>query len=219
MIRARCLVSLLLLVAVPAASAGAQSSDSAAAPLVIPGRSVVSSRFGIVATSHPLVSAVGVAILERGGNAVDAAIAANATLGLMEPMNNGMGGDLFAIVYEAKTGKLYGLNASGWAPTGLTPELLASKGLERVPRRGIYSVTVPGTVAGWDALRERFGTMDFDQLLAPAIYYAKSGFAGHRGDGAHVEGIRAHALRDAECEVDISRRRPRSARRRDLPES
>jgi gamma-glutamyltranspeptidase/glutathione hydrolase len=176
MIHASCLVSLILLVALCAPGAGAQSSDSAAAALVVPGRLVVSSRFGIVATSHPLVSAVGVSILERGGNAVDAAIAANATLGLMEPMNNGMGGDLFAIVYEAKTGKLYGLNASGWAPTGLTPELLASKGLKRVPRRGIYSVTVPGTVAGWDALRERFGTMGFDELLAPAIYYAKSGF-------------------------------------------
>jgi gamma-glutamyltranspeptidase/glutathione hydrolase len=167
---------LLLSITLCATSARAQRADSAAAPLVVPGRSVVSSRFGIVASSHPLVSAAGVAILEQGGNAVDAAIAANATLGLMEPMNNGIGGDLFAIVYEAKTGKLYGLNASGWAPTGLTPALLASKGLKRVPRRGIYSVTVPGAVAGWDALRERFGTMSFDKLLAPAIYYAKNGF-------------------------------------------
>lgn len=173
---ARCLASLLLLVTLCTTGAGAQSADSAAAPLVIPGRSIVSSRFGVVATSHPLASAAGVAILERGGNAVDAAIAANATLGLMEPMNNGIGGDLFAIVYEAKTGKLYGLNASGWAPTGLTPAFLASKELDRVPRRGIYSVTVPGTVAGWDALRERFGTMGFDKLLAPAIYYARNGF-------------------------------------------
>jgi gamma-glutamyltranspeptidase/glutathione hydrolase len=176
MIRTTFLLSLSVLGTLCATGAGAQSADSAAAPLVVPGRSVVSSRYGIVASSHPLVSAAGVSILERGGNAIDAAIAANATLGLMEPMNNGMGGDLFAIVYEAKTGKLYGLNASGWAPTGLTPELLASKGLKRVPRRGIYSVTVPGTVAGWDALRERFGTMSFDQLLAPAIYYAKNGF-------------------------------------------
>jgi len=115
-------------------------------------------------------------VLEMGGNAVDAAIAANAVLGLTEPMSDGIGGDLFAIVYEAKTGKLYGLNASGWAPTGLTIEALSRKHIDSMPQQGIYSVTVPGAVAGWDMLRTKFGTMPLDRLLAPAIYYAENGF-------------------------------------------
>ena len=104
-------------------------------------------------------------MLERGGNAVDAAIAANATIGLMEPAMNGIGGDLFVIYYEAKTGKTYGLNSSGWAPTGLTVEFLKSKGFPYMPPSGIYSVTVPGAVAGWDALRSRFGTKPFSEIL------------------------------------------------------
>jgi gamma-glutamyltranspeptidase/glutathione hydrolase len=117
----------------------------------------------------------GVQILERGGNAVDAAIATNAAMGLMEPMSNGIGGDLFAIVYEAKTGKLYGLNSSGWAAKAETPELLASKGITKMPPSGVWTATVPGTVAGWAAMRERFGTKPFSELLAPAIYYAEHG--------------------------------------------
>jgi gamma-glutamyltranspeptidase/glutathione hydrolase len=140
------------------------------------GRSVVATEYGIVAASQPLAARAGVQILERGGNAVDAAIAANATIGLMEPTGNGMGGDLFAIVYWAKTGELIGLNSSGWAPAGLTVELLASKGIEAMPQRGIYSVTVPGVVAGWDALRSRLGTLPFSEILAPAIHYAENGF-------------------------------------------
>src|SRR5215831_16653350 len=140
------------------------------------GRSVVSTQLGIVAASHPLAARAGVEMLERGGNAVDAAIAANATIGLMEPAMNGIGGDLFVLYYEAKTGKMYGLNSGGWAPTGLTPEFLRSKGQNRMPGSGIYSVTVPGAVAGWDALRSRFGTKRFAELLAPAIYYAETGF-------------------------------------------
>ena len=148
-------------------------SDTA---IVVPGRSVVATKFGIVSTSQPLASAAGVQMLAQGGNAVDAIIAANATLGLMEPMMNGIGGDLFAIVYEAKTGKLYGLNAGGWAATGETVDLLASKNITRMPQRGVWSVTVPGAVAGWDALRTKFGTLGFDKLLAPAIYYSENGF-------------------------------------------
>ena len=140
------------------------------------GRSVVSTQLGIVAASHPLAARAGVEMLERGGNAVDAAIAANATIGLMEPAMNGIGGDLFVIYYEAKTGKIYGLNSGGWAPTGLTPEFLRSKDQTRMPASGIYSVTVPGAIAGWDALRSRFGTKPFSELLAPAIYYADNGF-------------------------------------------
>jgi gamma-glutamyltranspeptidase/glutathione hydrolase len=146
------------------------------APLPVQGRSVIQTKFGIVATSQPLASMAGVQILERGGNAVDAAIAANSALGLMEPTSNGIGGDLFAIVYEAKTKKIYGLNSSGWSPKALTPALLASKGITTMPERGVYSVTVPGAVAGWNALHERFGTLPFSTLLAPAIYYAENGF-------------------------------------------
>src|SRR3954468_16394942 len=117
--------------------------------LPVQGRSVIETKFGIVATSQPLASMAGVQILERGGNAMDAAIAANATLGLMEPTSNGIGGDLFAIVYDAKSKKIYGLNSSGWSPKVLTPALLASKGITTMPERGVYTVTVPGTVAGW----------------------------------------------------------------------
>lgn len=141
----------------------------------IPGRSVVMTRYGIVAASQPLAAMAGIQVLERGGNAVDAAIATNAMLGLMEPTSNGIGGDLFAIVYEAKTGRLFGLNSSGWAPQGLTPEFLASKGIKEMPERGVHTVTVPGAVAGWAALRDRFGTLPFSTLLAPAIYYAEKG--------------------------------------------
>jgi gamma-glutamyltranspeptidase / glutathione hydrolase len=139
-------------------------------------RSMVETKFGIVATSQTLASAAGARILETGGNAIDAAIAANAVLGLVEPMSDGIGGDLFAIIYEAKTGKLYGLNASGWAPTGLTIEALEHQHIEKMPRQGIYSVTVPGAVAGWDMMRTRFGTMPLDRILTPAIYYAENGF-------------------------------------------
>jgi gamma-glutamyltranspeptidase/glutathione hydrolase len=155
-------------------AAVALSQSSGPRPVV--GRSVVSTQLGIVAASHPLAARAGVEMLERGGNAVDAAIAANATIGLMEPAMNGIGGDLFVIYYEAKTGKLYGLNSGGWAPTGLTPELLRSKGQTRMPGSGIYSVTVPGAVAGWDVLRSRFGTKPFSELLAPAIHFAEAGF-------------------------------------------
>src|SRR5262249_6113931 len=116
------------------------------------GRSMVITRYGIVATEHPLASQIGADILGRGGNAVDAAVAANAAVGLMAPMANGLGGDMFTIVYEAKSGKLYGLNASGWAPAGLTPEFLGNKGLPRMPTNGIHSVTVPGVVDGWSRL-------------------------------------------------------------------
>jgi gamma-glutamyltranspeptidase/glutathione hydrolase len=145
-------------------------------PLPVPGRSMVITRDGIVATSQPLAARAGVAILERGGNAIDAAIATNAAMGLMEPNGNGIGGDLFAIVYDAKNGTLHGLNASGWAPTGLSAEFLRGKGFSKMPQRGIYSVTVPGVVGGWQALRDKFGRLGFDTLLAPAIHYAEHGF-------------------------------------------
>ncbi|HJU42435.1 MAG TPA: gamma-glutamyltransferase, partial [Vicinamibacterales bacterium] len=151
-----------------------QPPPSARRPVV--GRSVVATTQGIVAASQPLAARAGVQILERGGNAIDAAIAANATIGLMEPTGNGVGGDLFIIYYEAKTGTVHGLNSSGWAPSGLTVDFLESKGIKEMPQRGIYSVTVPGVVAGWDAMRERFGTKPLSEVLAPAIWYAENGF-------------------------------------------
>jgi gamma-glutamyltranspeptidase/glutathione hydrolase len=139
-------------------------------------RSMVITRYGIVATEHPLASQIGATVLSHGGNAIDAAVAANAALGVFAPMANGIGGDLFALVYEAKTGKLYGLNASGWAPAGLTPALLKTKGVADMPQQGIYSVTVPGAVDGWDKLLHRFGRKPLAILLAPAIRYAEEGF-------------------------------------------
>jgi gamma-glutamyltranspeptidase/glutathione hydrolase len=139
-------------------------------------RSMVVTKFGIVATSHALASQAGAQVLARGGSAVDAAIAANAVLGVTEPMMNGIGGDLFAIYWDAKTGKLYGLNSSGWAPQGLTLEYLRGKNAKSMPADGIDTVTVPGTVAGWDALHERFGKVSWKDLFQPAIFYAQSGY-------------------------------------------
>ncbi|MGC2507670.1 MAG: gamma-glutamyltransferase family protein, partial [Candidatus Acidiferrales bacterium] len=109
----------------------------------------------------------------------------NAVMGVVEPMMNGMGGDLFAIVYDAKTQKLYGLNASGWAPAGLTIEFLKSKGITEMPQDGIQSVTVPGAVDGWSKLLARFGTRKFPDVLAPAIYYAREGFPVAEWDAAY----------------------------------
>src|SRR5437867_10836952 len=137
---------------------------------------MVIARQGIVATEHPIASQIGARVLEQGGNAIDAAVATNAAMGVVAPMSNGIGGDLFAIVYEAKTGKLYGLNASGWAPQRLTREFLAGKGITKMPNRGIHSVTVPGTVAGWDLLLKRFGHKSVAQVLAPSIALAERGF-------------------------------------------
>jgi gamma-glutamyltranspeptidase/glutathione hydrolase len=140
-------------------------------------RSMVISRDGIVAAESPLAAQAGVRILENGGNAVDAAIAANAAMGVVEPMMNGVGGDLFAIVYDAKSNKLYGLNASGWAPKDLTIEFLRSKGLREVPEQGIYPVTVPGMVDGWQKLADKFGRKKLAEDLAAAIRIAQDGFA------------------------------------------
>jgi len=139
-------------------------------------RSMVVTRYGIVATSHVQASVAGSQILARGGSAVDAAIAANAVLGVTEPMMNGMGGDLFAIYWEAKTGKLYGLNASGWAPRGLTIEHLKANDVTAMPPNGIDSVTVPGAVAGWQVLHERFGRIPWKDLFKSAILYADDGY-------------------------------------------
>lgn len=148
--------------------------EPTARPLV--GRSAVASRYGVVASSQPLASAVGARVLEAGGSAVDAAIAANAAVGVMEPTGSGLGGDLFALVHEPGPDRLHGLNASGWAPAGLTPERLRAAGLDRMPERGALSVTVPGAVAGWWSLHERFGRLPWAALLEPAAAHAEAGF-------------------------------------------
>jgi len=143
---------------------------------VVSGRSLVATTRGIVAASSPLAAQAGAQMLARGGHAVDAAIAANAVLGVVEPYMNGMGGDLFAMVYDAGRDALYGLNASGPAPGGLSTGVLRRHGLDAMPATGIHSVTVPGAVGGWAALHERFGRLPLADVLAPAAFYAEDGF-------------------------------------------
>jgi gamma-glutamyltranspeptidase / glutathione hydrolase len=148
-------------------------------------RSMVISKGGIVASESPLASQVGVRILEHGGNAVDAAIATNAMMGVVEPMMNGIGGDLFVIVYDAKANKLYGLNASGWAPKGLTIEFLQKQGLKSMPQSGVNSITVPGVVDGWQKLADKFGRKKLKEDLAAAIRTAQDGFPVPEWDAAY----------------------------------
>jgi len=138
---------------------------------------MVPSRYGVVAAESPLAAQTGASILARGGNAVDAALAAAATMAVVAPMDNGLGGDLFALIHDAPAGTLQGLNASGWAPAGLRPEEVRASGSVEMPARGVHSVTVPGVVDGWVKLLERFGTKKFADLLAPAIHVAEEGFA------------------------------------------
>src|SRR6202011_967420 len=130
----------------------------------------------IVAPSQPRAPQAGAQILARGGSAVDAAIAANAVLGLVEPMMDGIGGDLFALYWEAKTGRLVGINASGTAPCGLTPEFFAKQEIKKMPRTGIHSVTVPGAIDGWAKMHQRFGKLPWKDLFTTAIAYAEQGF-------------------------------------------
>ena len=143
-----------------------------------PGRdnafSMTVSQYGITATLQTLASAAGSAILEKGGNAIDAAIAANAAVGVIEPSMNGVGGDLFMIYWDNKAKKLYGLNASGWSPAGWTPETFKEKNVTAL--RGIWSVTVPGVVAGWDEMQKRFGKLSLAEDLKPAEALAEKGF-------------------------------------------
>jgi gamma-glutamyltranspeptidase / glutathione hydrolase len=159
-------------------------------------RSMTISKYGIVATSHTQASVAGAQILARGGSAIDAAIAANAALGVTEPMMNGMGGDLFAIYWEAKSGKLYGLNSSGWAPRALTLEHM--KGASSMPLSGIDTVTVPGAVAGWGALHDRFGRLPWRDLFQPAIFYAEHGYPVPEIIHAYWEGASDWIMNDPE---------------------
>lgn len=139
-------------------------------------RSEVIAEHGMAATSQPLATQVAIDVLKKGGSAVDAAIAANAVLGLVEPTGNGIGGDLFAIVWDAKRKQLYGLNASGRSPKALTAEVFEDKGLSKIPAHGPLPVSVPGTVDGWFELHGRFGKLPMKEVLAPAIGYARDGF-------------------------------------------
>lgn len=139
-------------------------------------RSEVIAPTGMAATSHPLATQIAIDILQNGGSAVDAAIAANAALGLMEPTGCGIGGDLFAIVWDAKTKKLHGLNASGRSPKSLTWDYFQKNGYEEVPSHGPLPVSVPGCVDGWFELHKKFGKLPMDKVLDPAIRYAREGF-------------------------------------------
>jgi gamma-glutamyltranspeptidase/glutathione hydrolase len=144
-------------------------------------RSAVLGQHGMVCTSQPLATQVGIDVLKAGGSAVDAAIAANAALGLMEPVSNGVGGDLFAIVYDAKTKKLYGLNASGRSPFGLSLDQMKAEAAKagspsHIPSTGFLPISVPGAVSGWSELHARFGKRPLKDDLSPAIRYAEEGF-------------------------------------------
>ncbi len=164
----------LLAMAIATPPAPAQHDRPAGPPAK--SRSAVLARHGIAATSHPLASQAAIRVLQEGGNAVDAAIAANAVLGVVEPMSCGLGGDLFAIVWDAKTKRLYGLNASGRAPAAATIEHYRGLGHAAIPEDGPLSWSVPGCVAGWESLHERFGNRPWGDLLAPAIAHAEDGF-------------------------------------------
>lgn len=169
----RCLLlCLLALAVVPVLVESAERPTGAAGKA---GRSVTVAQNGIVATSHPLAAQIGLDVLKGGGNAVDAAIATSAAMGLMEPMSCGVGGDLFAIVWDAKTQKLYGLNACGRAPGRMSVDFFRQKGLGEIPTTGPLSWSVPGCVDGWDELRRKFGTRSFKELLGPSIGYAENG--------------------------------------------
>ena len=139
-------------------------------------RSEVIATNGMAATSHPLATQTAINVLKDGGNAIDAAIAANAVLGLVEPTGCGIGGDLFAIVWDAESKKLYGLNSSGPSPIAMNIDFIKEKGLDRIPAYGPLPVTVPGAVAGWASLHKKFGKKDFKSLFDEAIFYAESGF-------------------------------------------
>ena len=139
-------------------------------------RSEIISTNGMAATSHPLATQTAIEVLQRGGNAIDAAIAANAVLGLMEPTGCGIGGDLFAIIWSADDNKLYGLNSSGPAPKNISIDKLLAKNLEQIPPYGPLPVTVPGAVAGWKELHNKFGSLPFENLFEEAIDYSENGF-------------------------------------------
>lgn len=171
-----CPVLAIVLVVAPAWSGGQVAAGDRTVGKPFATRSEVIARHGMAATSQPLATMVAIDILKRGGSAVDAAIAANAVLGLMEPTGCGIGGDLFAIVWDNKTQKLHGLNASGRSPAGLTLEEFQKRGLTKIPSFGVLPISVPGCVDGWFELHSKFGRLPMSELLAPAVQYAREGF-------------------------------------------
>src|ERR1041384_1755402 len=168
--------------------------------VVKPGRSVVRSEHAMVASSQPLASEVGLEVLKRGGNAVDAAIAMAAMLNVTEPMMTGVGGDAFMLVYWSKTKELKGLNASGRAPRALSPDYFAKKKITKMPEFGMESITVPGAFDGWVTLLDKYGTMKLADLLSPAIAYAENGFP-----------VREKTAEDWNAEVAKLKKTPASA--------
>jgi gamma-glutamyltranspeptidase/glutathione hydrolase len=150
-------------------------------------RSEIIAQHGMAATSHPLATQVALDILKKGGNAIDAAIAANACLGLMEPISCGIGGDLFAIIWDAKSGKLYGLNASGRSPYSLTRDYFVKNGITKIPPHGPLPVSVPGCVDGWFEMNKRFGALPMKVILDPVIQYARNGFPVSEIVAYHME--------------------------------
>lgn len=175
------LFSLLAFMSIPFLTGEANAADlptdayTRPTGFVYQSRSPTIARHGMVATSHPLASQTGLDVLKAGGNAVDAAIAANAMLGVVEPMSCGIGGDLFVIYWDAKTQRLYGLNASGCSPQKLTRQTFIDRGLDEIPLDGALCWSVPGCVDGWITLRERFGTKPLAELLQPSIDAATEG--------------------------------------------
>ena len=178
------------------------AADRSMPPAGTAGRSVVMAPNGMVATSHPLAAQAGLDVLKRGGNAVDAAVAASAAMGVLEPMSCGIGGDLFAIVWDAKSRKLYGLNASGRAAKKATRQFFADKGMAEIPLHGPLSWSVPGCVDGWDELRKRFGTKPFAELLEPSIRYAADGAPVPEVIGGYFRGSES-ALRKGIGTADV----------------
>src|SRR5580765_5969351 len=140
-------------------------------------RSAAMGRNGMIATSQPLASAAGLKVLQDGGNAIDAAVTAAAVLAVVEPSMTGIGGDLFAIVYDAKTKTLHALNASGRSAYAATPQEYARRGQTRMPGTGVLSVTVPGVIEGWSELLSKYGTLPMAKVVSPAIEYARNGYA------------------------------------------
>lgn len=174
----RCYISLLLCCALVLTVTDVATSQDRITGHQFASRSEVIAKHGMAATSQPLATQVAIDVLQQGGNAIDAAIAANATLGLMEPTGNGIGGDLFAIVWIEKDQKLYGLNASGRSPKSLTMEKLKAelKGRDLIPSHGPLPVSVPGCVDGWFELHGKFGSLPMKDVLVPAIKYCREGF-------------------------------------------
>src|SRR5256886_768423 len=164
------------LVATALTALGSSALGQSPRPTTMAHRSTVYAPHGMIATSQPLATAAGLAALERGGNAIDAAVTAAAVLNVAEPMMTGIGGDVFAIVWSAKDHKLYGLNSSGRAGRLMTRDALLARGHRTMPTESVEDVTVPGALAGWQALLQRFGTITLSQALAPAIGYAEHGF-------------------------------------------